>query len=126
MKNCQHVRKKRTLREVKAKQLRYLVDHDHYGDARLEADQYRLRNKAGQVAKPQERRGDQHDANQQRQRCRGNQQLRGVAARHGAIQRCRGKDGERGRCADTKRPGCAEEGVNQHRHERGVEPHLNR
>ncbi len=50
----------RPLREVHAEDLRQLIDDDHDGDARLEADQHRRRDEIRDEAEPERGREDQH------------------------------------------------------------------
>ena len=93
-------------------------------DARLEPDQHRVRDEVGHEAETQDEGQQQNGADEQRQHRQGARE-RCVAAMRGDFAKLGAdKYRERRGRADTQWPRTAEECVDQHWHQRGVEPRL--
>ena len=116
----------RALCEVDAENLRDLVDDDHHRNAGLEADQHRLGNEIGDEAEAEDRCQDQNSPHHHRQQRRRVEQRSGIAARHGFTELCGRQDCKRRAGTDAQWSRRAEHCIDDHRHERGIEAHLNR
>ncbi|MCY1298048.1 hypothetical protein D9M70_475120 [compost metagenome] len=124
--DAQDIPEEAFLGEVKAKQLRHLVEHDDEADAGLEADQDRRGDEVGDEAEAEKRSQDEKPTGHRRQRRGCRHQLAGIAIRDGKAELCSGENGKgRGR-RDAQHPGRAEKRVDDHRHEGGVETDTDR
>ena len=114
------------LGDVDAQQLGHLVEHDHQPDAGLESGKHRRRYEVGDEAESQEPRRDQRGADQQGQRRRRRHEARRIAVRHRQSQLRAGEDRDgRGR-ADAEHARGAEQRVDRHRDESGIQADRNR
>ena len=114
------------LGDVDAEELRHLVEHDHEADAGLEAGQHRRGDEVGDEAQAQQPRQHQHRADQRGQRGRRRDELRRVAVGHDQAELRAGQDRQRGGGADAEHARRAEQRVDHHRDEGGVEAHRDR
>ncbi|MNN16443.1 hypothetical protein D3C81_1295810 [compost metagenome] len=112
--------------DVGAQQFGDLVQHDDHTDAGLEPHQHRFGNEVGDKAQPQYPCHNQDCPHHQRQRGGRREQRRCIAV--GAdLAECRaGQDGQRRGGADAEWARTAEQRINHHRHQRGVQADLHR
>ena len=111
------------LGDMDAQELRHLVQHDHESDPRFEAGQHRRGNEVGDESQAHQSRQNQHGADQRGQGCRRRDKLGRVAVRHGQAELGAGQDRQRGGRADAQHARRAEQRVDHHRDEGGVETH---
>ena len=109
--------------DVDAEQLRHLVEHDHQADSRLEAGEHRHRDEVRHETQPEHPSEQKHGADEQRQRRGGRDQLRGVAVGHDHAELSAGENRERCRRTHAQHTRGAEQCVDDHRHQSGVEAH---
>ncbi len=114
------------LLDVEPEQLRDLIHDDHQPDARFEAGQHGLGDEVGDEAEPQQRSQHQHGAHQDCQGGARDRQFRGPAIGDRLTELGRSQNGNRCRGADAERPRCAEQSVDDHRHEHRVQADLYR
>ena len=126
MRDAQEVAEEALLRDVDSQELRHLVEHDHEADPRFEARQHRRGNEVGDKPQTHQPRQQQHRADQRGQRGRRRDELRRVAVRHGQTELRAGQDRQRGGGADAQHPRRAEQRVDHHRDERGIQADRNR
>ena len=126
MRHAQDVPEKSLLGDVDAEQLRNLIEHDHHPDARLEAGEHRGRNEVRDEAEPKHRCPDQQRARQRSERRGRGDQLAGIAVRDRQSQLRACEDCKRRRRTDAENTRCAQQRVNDHRDEGGVEPDAHR
>ena len=124
--DAEEVEEEALLRDVDAQELRHLVQHDHEADARFEAGQHRRGNEVGDESQTHQPRQQQHRADQRGQRGRRRDELRRVAVRHGQAELRAGQDRQRGGGADAEHARRAEQRVDHHRDEGGIQTHRNR
>ena len=118
--------KEALLGEVDAQQFGHLVEHDHEPDSGLEASEHGSGDEVGHKPQSQQPGRQQNCANQRGQCgcCRG--QLAQVAVRHRQPELRAGQDGQcRGR-TDAEHARGAEQRIDQHRNERGIQAHGHR
>ena len=126
LRDADDVEEETPLGDVDSQKFRHLVQHDHETDSRFEAGQDRRGDEVGDEPQPHQPRQQQHRADQRGQRGRRRDQLRRVAVRHGQTELRAGQDRQRGSGADAQHPRRAEQRVDHHRDERGIEADRNR
>ena len=109
------------LLDVHPEQLGQLIEDDHQPYAALESHQHRQGDEVGHEAEPQHRRQHQHGPHQQGQGGGHGEQPTGIPIRHHQPELGRGQDSQRAGGADAEHPGGAQQGVEQHGHQGGVE-----
>ena len=109
------------LGDVDAQQLGHLVEHDDQADPGLEAGEHRRGNEIGDEPQAQHGRQQQHHADQRGERGRRRHELGRVAVRHRQPQLRAGQDRQRGGGADAEHPRRAEQRIDHHRDEGGVQ-----
>ena len=125
LRDAEEVGEEALLGDVDSQKLRHLVQHDHEADPRLEACQHRRGNEVGDKPQTHQPRQEQHRADQRGQRGRRRDELRRVAVRHDQTELRAGQDRQRGGGADAEHPRRAEQRVDHHRDEGGVEADRN-
>jgi hypothetical protein len=118
---AQHVVEEALLGNVQAEEFRHLVEHDHQADARLETGQHRRGDEVGDETQAQHGGQQQHHAHQRGQGRGGGQQLRRIAVGHREAELRAGQDRQRGGGADVEHARGAEQGVDRHRHQGGIQ-----
>ena len=126
LRNAEKVVEEALLRDVDSQELRHLVQHDHETDPRFEACQDRRGNEVGDKSQAHQPRQEQHRADQRGECGRRRDELRRVAVRHRQTELRAGQDPQCGSGADAQHPRRAEQRVNHHRDERGIEADRNR
>ena len=116
--------KKVALGKMNAEDLRQLIHDDHHADSRLESDQHGFRNKVSHESQAQDRRQNQHGADQQGEDGARLQQSRHLARRHRLAQCGAGQDRDGRGGGDAERPRGAEDGVHHEGHKGRIQPHL--
>ena len=121
LRDAQDVGKEALLGDVDAQELGHLVEHDHEADPGLEAGQDRRGNEVGDEPQPQQAASEQHRADQRGQRGRRRDELGRVAVRNRQAELRAGQDRQRGGGTDAEHARRAEQRVDHHRDEGGVQ-----
>ena len=121
LRDRQHVAEEAFLRDVDAQQLRHLIEHDHEPDPRLETGQDRRGDEVRDEAQPQRGGEDQRGADQRAQCGDGDEQAARISIRHGQPELRAYQYRQRGGGADAEHARGAEQRIEDHRHEGGVE-----
>ena len=123
---CPMSRKKPAFSMWMPSSLGMLIDDDHRPDARLEAGKDRVGDEVGQEAEVERSRGHQDQADQDRERRGGGDELRGVRPGDDLGQGGTGQDGEGGGGADAQDSRASEQGVDDGRDQARIEADLDR
>jgi hypothetical protein len=114
------------LLDVNAEQLRDLVHHDHQPDAGFESGEHRLGDEIGDETESQHCGRHECHAHEHRERRARNDQRARVPIRHGPAEFGSREDRDRRRRAHAQGTRRAEQRVDHHRHDRGVQADLQR
>ena len=125
LRDADNVEEEAPLGDVDSQKFRHLVQHDHETYSRFEACQHRRGNKVGDKPQTHQPRQQQHRADQPGQCGRRRDQLRRVAVRHGQTELRAGQDRQCGSGTDAQHPRRAEQRVDHHRDERGIQADRN-